>query len=422
MLAAVDLLHQQKINHFDLKADNFLLADPPPAAAAATAAEVADGAPAAAPAAADQTLGSVRVVVADFGVSKNYVNEEEGYTTRDRGTEYIKAPEMLAVGRTAGSTQGGNRACDVWSVGCLLFELLTGEYLFQEDDWTTFYMRVTNEALPLVTPQKLELLPQEHAPALVSFLQFVLQRDVARRPTIGAVVQRFANLRAQLCPAGGVGAPTPRGAFGVSELGSPTPRAGGLTDRPTPTKTPQTPAAAAVAASPGAAAASPPGLRYELGAPLDWAEEWESPTVEARGACGAVPVGDAVLLAPRALLGRPHALRQLRVGEVVCCGVTPPPRAQAELPEARWTELPLPIDFTAADAAVAAAVARAAAAGRTVLLVGDAQLGGCATVAALHLARASGVSPSVTLLSLRNACPAALHHQVDLDALAALAF
>ena len=76
----------------------------------------------------------------------------------------------------------------------------------------------------------------------------------------------------------------------------------------------------------------------------------------------------------------------------------------------------------AADAAVAAAVARAAAAGRTVLLVGDAQLGGCATVAALHLARASGVSPSATLLSLRNACPAALHHQVDLDALAALAF
>ena len=64
----------------------------------------------------------------------------------------------------------------------------------------------------------------------------------------------------------------------------------------------------------------------------------------------------------------------------------------------------------------------AAAAGRTVLLVGDAQLGGCATVAALHLARASGVSPSATLLSLRNACPAALHHQVDLDALAALAF
>ena len=62
------------------------------------------------------------------------------------------------------------------------------------------------------------------------------------------------------------------------------------------------------------------------------------------------------------------------------------------------------------------------AAGRTVLLVGDAQLGGCATVAALHLARASGVSPSATLLSLRNACPAALHHQVDLDALAALAF
>ena len=162
------------------------------------------------------------------------------------------------------------------------------------------------------------------------------------------------------------------------------------------------------------------GLRYELGAPLDWAEEWESPTVEARGACGAVPVGDAVLLAPRALLGRPHALRQLRVGEVVRCGVTHRRAPKLNCRRRGGPSSP-PIDFAAATLpSPPPSRAPPPPAGRPPRR--RAQLGGCATVAALHLARASGVSPSVTLLSLRNACPAALHHQVDLDALAALAF
>ena len=32
---------------------------------------------------------------------------------------------------------------DVWSLGCLLYELVTGDYLFADDDWIKMFVRVT---------------------------------------------------------------------------------------------------------------------------------------------------------------------------------------------------------------------------------------------------------------------------------------
>jgi serine/threonine protein kinase len=38
---------------------------------------------------------------------------------------------------------GCNKASDVWALGCLFFELLTGEFLFYDTDWVRFFIRVT---------------------------------------------------------------------------------------------------------------------------------------------------------------------------------------------------------------------------------------------------------------------------------------
>jgi hypothetical protein len=45
----------------------------------------------------DATVPNFEIVLADFGESKIYGAGEHGYTTRNRGTEYVKSPEMLMV-------------------------------------------------------------------------------------------------------------------------------------------------------------------------------------------------------------------------------------------------------------------------------------------------------------------------------------
>jgi serine/threonine protein kinase len=71
-----------------------------------------------------------RLCLADFGES--VVIAEPGQAlqlTRPRGTEAIKSPEMLRV--TGGQHASGvGPASDVWSLGCLLFEVITEEVMF----------------------------------------------------------------------------------------------------------------------------------------------------------------------------------------------------------------------------------------------------------------------------------------------------
>ncbi|KAI9992830.1 hypothetical protein PInf_014739 [Phytophthora infestans] len=54
--------------------------------------------------------------------------------TRTRGTEAIKSPEVLKIKGSEVAVKV-TLASDIWSIGCLLFELVTQELLFQNDDW-----------------------------------------------------------------------------------------------------------------------------------------------------------------------------------------------------------------------------------------------------------------------------------------------
>ena len=120
-------------------------------------------------------------------------------TVRNRGTEFIKAPEMLLIANAERRNhqqydrrkeQGAGRSADVWGVSCLLYELLADEYLFRDDDWIRFFMRVTRETDELMSPERLALV--ENAPEVIHFLKGALIRDPNLRPSL-----RNLKVRAQ---------------------------------------------------------------------------------------------------------------------------------------------------------------------------------------------------------------------------------
>ena len=147
LLGAVAFMHELRLVHTDLKPENILLRTaeytrlPPAATTTATAAGAAAaagaagaGAAAAAAAAAQQQQQQAQapqrparrvpratdIRVIDFGSA----TFEDGYHSSVVSTRHYRAPEVILG-------LGWSFPCDLWSVGCILAELATGDALFQ---------------------------------------------------------------------------------------------------------------------------------------------------------------------------------------------------------------------------------------------------------------------------------------------------
>ena len=116
----------------------------------------------------DRKRGVVKVL--DFGISKS---ESEGKrltpTHEYFGTPYYAAPEQLRAACSADARS------DVWSLGCILFELLTGRTPFVGTP-TSVIAKVVSEPVPWPTELRPEL-PRE----LARIVMRALQRDPQQR-------------------------------------------------------------------------------------------------------------------------------------------------------------------------------------------------------------------------------------------------
>ena len=84
-MRAVAKLHANSITHYDLKCDNVFL-------------EFKNSSNS-----SKWNDSDIRVILGDFGVCKMFLNEENEFCMRDRGTEVIKSPEMLALNKMKNS-------------------------------------------------------------------------------------------------------------------------------------------------------------------------------------------------------------------------------------------------------------------------------------------------------------------------------
>lgn len=164
------------------------------------------------------TEDDFEITIGDFGECKIFQNEKEEFCTRTRGTDSIKSPEMLQLQIHTRKDHdrydrrkavGTNRLSDIWSAGCLFFELLTGEFLLYNPDWTWFYCRVVGPGLELFEKEKIEKIDNNQY--ILDFLKFILIRDHRLRPTIDKVIKRFEHIHAILCNYAGSSSPHVRG-------------------------------------------------------------------------------------------------------------------------------------------------------------------------------------------------------------------
>jgi LSD1 subclass zinc finger protein len=138
-------------------------------------------------------------VLMDFGLARSYAGDSQRLTSTGAavGTPAYMSPEQIN-----GDPQALGPATDVYSLGVILFELLTGRRPFEAPSVEQLYFQIFQEVRPR---------PSQVRPELPPALDTVCQRALAKKPT-----ERFASMAefaAALAP--WLSPPTPSTAPGV---------------------------------------------------------------------------------------------------------------------------------------------------------------------------------------------------------------
>ncbi|GFR52579.1 hypothetical protein Agub_g15172 [Astrephomene gubernaculifera] len=142
VLQGLQYLHEQGVVHRDIKGANIL------------------------------TTKDGLVKLADFGVAAKLGEVEE---RRDVvGTPYWMAPEVIEMTQVTSSS-------DIWSVGCLIVELLTGYPPYFDLNACSAMFRIVQDAMPP--------LPEDISPLLRDFLSRCFLKDAKLRPDARTLLQ-----------------------------------------------------------------------------------------------------------------------------------------------------------------------------------------------------------------------------------------
>lgn len=135
LLLGVTYLHERLVLHRDLKTKNIFLKN-----------------------------GTLKI--GDFGVSRVLVPSD--LATTITGTASYMSPEIF-------TRNGYNSKSDIWSMGCILYELCTFRHVFDCPRWIKLVSMIVNDPCPN--------LPSRYSPELNHILQRMLSKDPELRPS-----------------------------------------------------------------------------------------------------------------------------------------------------------------------------------------------------------------------------------------------
>ncbi|KAJ6661849.1 hypothetical protein lerEdw1_013020 [Lerista edwardsae] len=119
---------------------------------------------------------SGHVVLTDFGLSKEFVNDENERAYSFCGTIEYMAPDIVKGGET-----GHDKAVDWWSLGVLMYELLTGASPFTVDGERNSQTEISRRILKSEPPY-----PQEMTAVAKDIIQCLLMKDPKKRLGCGS--------------------------------------------------------------------------------------------------------------------------------------------------------------------------------------------------------------------------------------------
>ncbi|KAJ7244724.1 kinase-like domain-containing protein [Mycena haematopus] len=156
ILAGLEYLHSTGILHRDLKGDNILV----------------------------QTSGVCKI--SDFGISKKEDMQGQAFTGM-KGTAFWMAPEVL----DANNKRGYDSKVDIWSVGCVVLEMWSGERPWAGEELIPVMLKLYNDKLPPPVPTGILSGLSELA---LDFRRECFAMDPRDRPT-AAVLQNHPYLQ-----------------------------------------------------------------------------------------------------------------------------------------------------------------------------------------------------------------------------------
>ncbi|MEM9695238.1 MAG: serine/threonine-protein kinase [Myxococcota bacterium] len=159
---ALDLAHQQQIVHRDLKPANVFLHR--------------------------NATGGLQGKILDFGISKVLGSDAQNFSLTKTGT-VVGSPAYMSPEQAAGQDDIDGRA-DVWSLGIVLYESLTGALPHEAPNYNALMVRILTQDAPSLHVRRPDL-----PPGVIALVDSCLRRDRDHRPSAG---QLSSQLEAQV--------------------------------------------------------------------------------------------------------------------------------------------------------------------------------------------------------------------------------